>query len=306
MTDKAYDRAAGNIPMFGKLLLGIPEEIKLRTYDIRLKAGQPVTLCGRDGVRFLRSDGAVSNRRGEPLLTCSEGEMRDVFLSLCGHSVFSHENEIRKGFVNVGRAYRAGICGTAVTEDGAVKNVKDITSLVFRIPREIHGCADVLFQRGVDFSGGVLIVGEPSSGKTTLLRDLVQALSEGRHGTCRRLSVLDERGELGGMFSLGPCADVLSGYPKKQGFDTAVRMLSPELIVCDELGDADLEEVKKSSFSGVSMIASVHATAESFWNRPLCRDLAASGAFRTVVFLKGRDAPARVKTIETLGGKADG
>ena len=46
--------------------------------------------------------------------------------------------------------------------------------------------------------------------------------------------MVDERGELGG-FDLGPNTDLLHGYPKAAGLDVAVRTLSPEIIVCDEL-----------------------------------------------------------------------
>lgn len=48
--------------------------------------------------------------------------------------------------------------------------------------------------------------------------------------------VLDERFELSADgFDLGACTDILQGYPKQEGFSHAVRCLSPEYIVCDEL-----------------------------------------------------------------------
>ena len=55
---------------------------------------------------------------------------------------------------------------------------------------------------------------------------------------------MDERGELGG-FDLGPNADLLQGYPKGAGMEMALRSLSPEVIVCDELGQHDLEAVQR-------------------------------------------------------------
>ena len=50
------------------------------------------------------------------------------------------------------------------------------------------------------------------------------------------MSIVDERGEFGG-FSPGVNTDVLTGFGKKKGIEIAVRTLSPELIVCDEIAD---------------------------------------------------------------------
>ena len=61
-----------------------------------------------------------------------------------------------------------------------------------------------------------------------------RSLSLGRFASGRRVAIVDERGELGG-FDLGPCADILRGYPKETGLEVALRTLSPEVIVCDEL-----------------------------------------------------------------------
>ena len=72
---------------------------------------------------------------------------------------------------------------------------------------------------------GVLVAGPPSSGKTTFLRDIARSLSLGRFASGRRVAIVDERGELGG-FDLGPCADILRGYPKETGLEVALRVLS--------------------------------------------------------------------------------
>ena len=74
---------------------------------------------------------------------------------------------------------------------------------------------------------------------------------------------MDERGELGG-FDLGPNADLLQGYPKGAGMEMALRSLSPEVIVCDELGQHDLEAVQRVVASGVALVASVHGKLKRF------------------------------------------
>lgn len=299
--DAPFDSLARQLPAYRDLLLQVPYEVKEQAFDLHFKSGQPIAVCGREGAFFLRGDGSVSRALTEDLPVLSREELQEIFVQICAHSVFSHEHEIQKGYVLLGGVYRAGICGTAVLEAGEVKSVRDITSIVFRIPREVTGCADRLFLEGVDLRRGLLVAGEPSSGKTTFLRDVALSLSAGKFFPSRRVAVLDQRGEIGGGFNLGPCADVLLGYPRAQAFDVAIRMLSPEYIVCDELSPEDLETVRCSLFSGAALIASVHASAEELYRRPLCRELLRSGAFRTVVCLAGRVQPGEIEFLKYIG-----
>lgn len=301
MDTSSFDRLARQIPLYRDILLQVPETVKEQAFDIHFKSGQPVSICGKEGIFFLKEGGGVTRALVDGLAVTSREELQELFLQTCAHSVFSHEHEIKKGYVLVGSTYRAGVCGTAVLENGTVKSVRDISSIAFRIPREAQGCADRLFLEGVDLRRGVLVAGEPSSGKTTFLRDIARSLSVGKFQPSRRVTVLDERGEIGGAFSLGPCADVLCGYPKAEAFDIAIRMLSPEFILCDELSDRELDTVRGSVFAGVSLIASVHAGRRDLLQRPLCRELLKSGAFHTVVCLNGRSQPGEIETIEMVG-----
>ena len=227
-------------------------------------------------------------------------QLRELFLAACGHSVFRHEEELRQGYVRLGENLRVGVCGTAVAEGGQVRSLRDITALVYRIPRQVPGCGDRLFLEGVPLERGVLVVGPPSSGKTTFLRDVARSLSLGRFGPSRRVAVVDERGELGG-YDLGPNADVLRGYPKAAGLDAAIRTLSPEVAVLDELSQGDLEAVRGAAAAGGVLLASVHGEAEHLSQRPLCRALVESGAFGTAVCLAGRGAPGEVAALVPVG-----
>lgn len=304
MDTSAFDKIAHRVPRYGEDLLRIPAEIKEQVFDIHIKSGQPLSVCGREGVFFLREDGKITRALTSGLLRVSQEELQEIFLEACAHSVFSHEQEIQKGYIQLGDGCRVGVCGTAVTDSKGVRSVREISSLVFRIPREIRGCGDRLFLEGRDLRRGLLIVGEPSSGKTTLLRDIAYSISTGKFQTIRRVAVLDQRGEIGGGFDLGPYADVLQGYPKKDAFDIAIRMLSPEFILCDELSGDDLEIVKSSVFSGAALIASVHGSRQELTSRPLCRELLQTGAFGTVVFLEGRSQPGEIAAIEAEGSAA--
>ncbi len=295
---KAFDMVASQIPCFGEALRALPEEVKERTFDIRLKSGQPVCLCGYDGFLFLKKDGAVTKKQQDDLPVCSLNMLQEIFFQVCGQSVFCHEEEIREGYISLHNGCRVGVCGTAAVEKSGIKSLREVTSLVFRIPREKRGCADKLFLSGLPIRQGVLVVGPPSSGKTTFLRDLASSLAGGKFSSPARVAVLDQRGELGGRFNLGPGADILRGYPKPDAFDIALRMFSPEYLVCDELAPKDLKAVRSAIFGGAAVIASVHGEAENVLERPLCQKLFKSDAFAVTVFLKGRESPGEIASLK--------
>ena len=304
MEPSGFDYVARQISLYRDLLLAVPHWVKNQAFDIHISRGMPLSICGREGTLFPTKSGEVS-RVPEQGVVAGDAQLRELFLQACGHSVFRHEEELRQGFIWMGENCRVGVCGSAVTEKGAVQTIREITSLVYRIPRDLPGCGDRLFLENVGWEGGILVAGPPSSGKTTFLRDVARSLSRGRFGPSRRVAVVDERGELGG-FDLGPNADLLQGYPKGAGMEMALRSLSPEVIVCDELGQHDLEAVQRVVASGVALVASVHGQAETLYSRPLCRALLETGAFQTAVCLVGRQAPGEISAIIPTAGKYKG
>ena len=154
-----------------------------------------------------------------------------------------------------------------------------------------------------ELSQGLLLAGPPGSGKTTLLRDLAGILAG--KGQYHQVALLDERGELAavhagesGLF-LGECCDILTGYPKAEGIETAIRVLAPEYIICDEIGrEEEMRAIQKGSHAGIGMIGSVHASGrEDFLKRPLCLQLLQTDAFHSVAFLAGGQARGKIQQI---------
>lgn len=76
--------------------------------------------------------------------------------------------------------------------------------------------------------------------------------------------MIDSRNELSGsvrgtpMLDVGLNTDVLCGAEKSEGIMLALRSLSPEIIICDEIGN-DAAAVEQAVFCGVKVIASAHA-----------------------------------------------
>lgn len=238
---------AAAIPLKSIEKLRITEPLS-QIAEIRLRAGRP----------------SVSVNVFGGMKTCSAAfsaeEIADCFAEMCRYSVYSFEEEIAQGFITLDGGHRVGICGTAVTKNGRITSLKDISGLNIRIAHQVYGCADELYERV--FSGGLhslLIAGKPLSGKTTVLRDLARRLGE----SCR-VVLIDSRGELSASvrgtpsFDIGLNTDALCGCEKSEGIMLSIRSLSPEVIICDEIGN-DEAAVEQAMFCGVKIIASAHA-----------------------------------------------
>ena len=175
--------------------------------------------------------------------------------------------------------------------------------LQIRNLRKSFGDLQVLKSIDLDVNKGdvVAILGPSGSGKTTMLRDLSRNLSRNGKTVC----VVDERSEISGNFSGIPkydlCGcDVLNGYPKAVAIIQALRTLSPDVIVCDEIGTSEeSQEVLKGMNSGVSFILTAHASSvEEAKKRQAVQTLI--GAFDNAVVLKGSDAPGVIESVVPL------
>ena len=184
--------------------------------------------------------------------------------------------------------------------------IRDLSAVNFRICREIKGIAEELFPKLLCDGKfcSTLIVSEPCGGKTTLLTDLVRVLSQNGY----RSAVVDERGEIGAVFrgvpqkDLGELTDVLDGYPKPYGMMVALRTLSPQVLVCDEIGSKEeTERMLEAMNAGVPVLVTAHAKdEEELFNRPQIKKLTDAGAISKVVLLKGAKSPGRVRKVITV------
>lgn len=311
LSDSRFDSAANVLSdRIGKFIKILPHDIKSQAQELRLRVNNPVSVCCTNGIYFLSRYGRLVCCPNGDMILADKADIDESFRSICSYSIHSHQNEIKNGFITLCGGHRVGISGTAVYHDGTLIGMRDISSVNIRIAREITGSADELFSAlKNNISSGLLIAGAPASGKTTLLRDIARQLSSGTCGNVKKVTVVDERGELAGTYmgipqnNLGFCSDVLNGYPKADGIMQAIRSLSPEFIVCDELGGNDeVQAVEQGLNAGVSIISSIHAgSIDEFLKRKQAIALLETGAFGSVVMLNGHDRPGKVKEIYRAG-----
>ena len=304
-----FDEAAALLsPRVRRILLCLPEKVRADAREIRLRTGGPVMLTGPEGPLFVTADTRAVSKPEGTLFETDRFDLFECFRSLCNYSVHSYQHEINSGFITVKGGHRAGVCGTAVIEGGRITNVKNISSINLRIARQVPGAAQPLidFLRREGLQGAVL-VGAPSSGKTTMLRDLCRQLSSGALDRLYRTALVDERGELSAVaagapaFDLGYATDCLYGYPKQLGIEIAIRTLSPEVIVFDEIGSrGELNAVVDGVNAGAVVFASLHAgSPEEFLKRPMAAPLLHCQAFRLFFFLDSWKNPCHIQSIKT-------
>ena len=279
---------------------------KQNTKEVRLLTGRPLQIVDRNGTKYITKDGKISERPDSNCYIVTKGDIEESFRIICGYSVHTHQNEISNGYITLKGGHRAGLCGTAVTDGKGISSLKDISSINLRIARQIVGTAESILPSWViNDKRSLIIAGPPCSGKTTLLRDVARKLSlQGK-----RVSVIDERGEISAAYQgvpqndLGNCCDVLNFYPKTKGIMTALRVMSPEVIVCDEIGGYDeAQEIKSGLNCGVRFILTAHCyDIESLVNRPQIKELLDCGEFGSVAFLQGGKFIGQPAKIVVLG-----
>lgn len=271
--------------------------IAARTWDIPLKrAAQLLRMPCCSGrlceLRLRTGRRAVAVLSDGRMISCSEILTRDdveaCFQELCCYSVHSFAREISEGCITLPGGHRVGFCGTAVINGGRLETLRDISSLNIRIARQIYGCGEELFH--AVFANGLrslLIAGRPMSGKTTVLRDIARLLGE-RY----RVALIDSRSEIAAVYhgtpslDVGENTDVLTGYGKNEGIMIALRTLSPDIILCDEIS-GDTDAIAHCMNCGVRLVATIHAaSSDELYADDITRQIARG--FDSIAVLGGR------------------
>lgn len=176
-------------------------------------------------------------------------------------SLYAVEESIKCGYISCDGGIRIGVSGEAVLDNGKLRSIKNINSLVIRIAKSVQNLPMEVLPIINNFDN-TLILSPPFLGKTTLLREMTRRLSDKGND----ILVIDERNEISATvdgkqnLDLGANTDVMVGVPKIACYEGAVRTMAPDIIVTDEIfGEREVDCLVDSVRSGVKVMATAHA-----------------------------------------------
>lgn len=263
---------------FKELLSSLPDDVT----EIRLRRGQKVSLDTLSGKRELS-------------LIMENALMNEALDTLCEHSLYTHLETMIQGYIALPEGMRVGVCGKAVTEEGRVVGISSVDSINIRLPRNITGVSEGIFSylSHGGFERSVLIFSPPGWGKTTILRDLAGRLA--RPPVSFKVAIIDSRREIATAETYRlPNTDILAGYPKGLAMEIAVRTMSPEIILCDEIGsDEEAQSLLSVQNCGVPVIATAHAgTVQELLRRKNIARLHEARVFSDYIGIRKRNVMA--------------
>lgn len=275
--------------------INLIEEIRIRTNrPILLKIGQ-------------------EERKIEYIV--KQEEILEILQHICDNSIYSYQSQICNGYITIQGGHRVGITGNVVMKEGKVSNINYVSSLNFRVAKQVIGCSSKIVKYVVNQEENsiynTLIVSPPGVGKTTILRDLIRKLSNGIeqinfHGI--NVGVVDERGEIAAMYrgvpqnDIGLRTDVLDNVSKEKGLTMLIRSMAPKVIIADEIGNKEeIKPIMQTICSGIKTIFTAHGeNVEDIKLNPTIRELIENGVFERIIFLSEKKEKGEIEKVYCL------
>ena len=273
--------------------------------EIRIKVNKPVIIN-------LSSKEVILNS----IVTLDD--IKQILVRVSNYSLYAYEEEIKQGYITIKGGHRIGIAGECVLSQGEVRTIRNISSLNIRICREVKGCSNEVMKFITENNRvfNTLIVSPPKCGKTTILRDIARNISNGMPINSlmgKKVSIIDERSEIASCFNgipqldVGIRSDILDNCLKKDGMIMAIRSLSPDILICDEIGtEGDMEALNMAFNSGVNIIVSIHGySIEDIYRRRIFKDLLENSILDRIIVLSNKNGPGTIENAYLIGDGGD-
>lgn len=101
--------------------------------EIRLRADKPIIL------KFNKEEVILKTSVNQEMIL-------KTLQKVCDNSIYSYQNQIVEGFITIKGGHRIGITGNCVVENNKVSNINYVSSLNFRIAKQIKGSSKRLLK----------------------------------------------------------------------------------------------------------------------------------------------------------------
>ena len=289
-----------------KILRLLPENISSNILEINHKNGiEEIRLNVGKKLRII-----VQGKEIIKSYIVTNEDIKTIIQKISNYSLYAIEEEIKQGYITIEGGHRVGIAGQCVIENKMIKTIKHISSLNIRVAREIIGCSDKIMK--YIFSNGriknTLIISPPRCGKTTLLRDISRNISDGYSRLSlkgRRVVIIDERSEIASCYrgipqmKVGERTDVYDNCLKSEGLIMAIRTMSPDVIICDEIGSkSDIDGIIMAYNSGVNVICTLHGNdIEDLYKREVFKNILSQGLIEKVIVLNSKNGVGNIEAV---------
>ncbi|MGL4655373.1 MAG: stage III sporulation protein AA [Sarcina sp.] len=289
-----------------KILRLLPQSISKNIFEISDKDGiEEIRLSIDKKIRVIIKGREIV----KPYIVTNE-DIKIIIQKISNYSLYAIEEELRQGYITIEGGHRVGIAGQCVIENKMIKTIKHISSLNIRIAREVLGCSDKIMKYIVS-NGRIkntLIISPPRCGKTTLLRDISRNISNGYSSLSfkgKRVVIIDERSEIASCYrgvpqmKVGERTDVYDNCLKDEGLMMAIRTMSPEVIICDEIGSkSDIDGIVMAYNSGVNVICTLHGNnIEDLYKRDVFKNVLEQGLIEKVIILSSKNGAGNIEAI---------
>ena len=300
---------------YNDILYIFPESIKKALVNILNQTKSGYMSISEIRLRINQNPFILFNDRREIMIDnvyVTREIINSILNSATRYSMYAFQDTIRQGFISLRGGHRLGVLGQAVVNTGIITGQKNIYYLNLRVSHEHIGCANPVMDF-INTQSNVLIISPPGCGKTTMLRDIVRNYSYGLRCSPLKVTIIDERGEIAACVDgipqndIGPRTDVCNMGNKKEGVFAALRSMSPDLIVMDEIGgDDDVEAVKKAVYLGVRVIATVHGySLKDCYLRSDLTQIINNNGFNKIIVLSNKNGAGTVADMIDLEEKSD-
>lgn len=238
--------------------------------EIRMRADRPLILQNFNTEWFIGNEGRLTDSCVDCFIV-SQDDIRNTIELMSENSIYAYQDEVKNGYITIKGGHRVGLSGRVIADGATVRNIKDISGINIRLSNQLIGCSDNVLPYIIKNERDIyntLVISPPQCGKTTLLRDIARALSDGseRFGFKGvKVGIVDERSELAACVkgipqnNVGMRTDVLDSCPKSVGMRMIIRSMSPKVVITDEIGnDGDRDAVHSVMNAGVRIVASAH------------------------------------------------